>query len=290
MHNEFAKRMRLENAAKCVQKNGERLYHYTSFLALNGIIVNKELWFGNAATMNDKSELTKFLQDLKTAALIDYPEKRNDITQLFEKIEQKIDQNYPYEMCCSRLMDNAAQWERYADNAKGVCIIFNTNKLSQLFYYAQGLVNEVFYEYDIRDHQHYKLLCGYLSSQEYKGFDSEKSWFDNILKTATLYKHSSFISESECRIVIFPQICQTNRNNHIFHIEYKPIHDQIKKMLIIKLDELCESEELNIEALFDGLVIGPRSTQNADVLKSFCRDNGFNRLADNIIYSNCPLR
>lgn len=290
MYNECEKIIRSELIKNTIKVCGDKLYHYTSFSVFYNIIINKELWLGNSAMMNDKSEMIDFVRALKNAALEDYPEKKREIIQLFEDMTKGIDREYSYVMCFSKLPDNAAQWERYADEAKGVCITFNTDKLGQLFFKTLGYLNEVFYKYDIRKHDAYKLLSEYLYYGKCEGFASKESWFNNILRTAVKYKHNSFISESECRMIVFPEINLIYPNNPIYRVEYKSVRDQIKKVLIVDLDMLSKEEEINLEDIFDGITIGPRSTQNAGILRDFCADYGFNSLAEKIYLSECPLR
>ncbi len=38
------------------------LYHYTSFDALEGMLVNKEIWLGNLKFMNDRLEMMYFFE------------------------------------------------------------------------------------------------------------------------------------------------------------------------------------------------------------------------------------
>lgn len=290
MCNEHEKIIRSEVAKNDAETYGNKLYHYTSFSVLYNIIINKELWLGNSAMMNDKSEITDFVWALRNAALRDYPEKEQEILQLFEDMTKGINREYSYVMCFSKLSDNAAQWERYADDAKGVCIAFNTDKLNQLFFKNCGYLSEVFYEYDVRNHKHYELLQEYLYSGKCEGVKSKENWFNNILRTAAKYKHNSFISESECRMIVFPEINLIYPNNQIYSVKYKSIRDQIKKVLIVDLDVLSQEEEIDLEDVFEGITIGPRSTQNAEILREFCVDCGFNKLAEKISFSECPLR
>ncbi len=105
-------------------KYSDTLYHYTSLTALSGMLFGaKELWFGDAAKMNDTKELSDFLDRLKVACLDTVkPENRAKCEAFFAKVYEHLQVNYPYIMSFSRQADDVAQWERYADNAKGVCM------------------------------------------------------------------------------------------------------------------------------------------------------------------------
>lgn len=137
---------------KCIDKHkyGKCLYHYTSTATLHNILKSKQFWLGNAATMNDKKEVKYFFELLQSALCESIPsDKLSQCDNFFEKVYARIDNEYPYAMCFSRLEDDAAQWERYADNAEGVCIIFNTKNIMRAFYEKYLLFEEVYYNFDI---------------------------------------------------------------------------------------------------------------------------------------------
>ena len=46
--------------------------------------------------------------------------KTKKIKDIFNEINNRLQDEYPYAMCLSLLNDDVAQWERYADNAKGI--------------------------------------------------------------------------------------------------------------------------------------------------------------------------
>ena len=58
---------------------GEYIYHYTTMKALFGIIRNKEFWWGNTSTMNDKKELTEFTNKIVSSVRADYKSISPDI-------------------------------------------------------------------------------------------------------------------------------------------------------------------------------------------------------------------
>lgn len=290
--------MRSENEIKIRDKDidariinhnyGESLCHYTSISALYGIIQNQELWLGNTATMNDKSEIKYFIQKMQNAIQNDIClEKLNACDCFFDKVFKRIDNEYPFAISFSRLKDNAAQWERYADNANGVCIEFNTKRLMNLFYYSNGrlLFNEVFYEMNARKHKHYKILTDYFNSNQLNEFNSETGEIDNLIACAYLHKHESFCTESEVRLC--------NLWNYTIDestISFELINGRIRKILKVSLDKLCIKEDIDFEDLIDRIVIGPRSEQNPKELQEYLYNCGLNKLAKKISLSECPLR
>lgn len=269
---------------------GQRLYHYTSLRSFFGIIKNKELWFGNTVSMNDKMELREFTDSLRAAVSEDCPEKKEEVNHIWAQIDRKSAERFPYAMCFSSRPDDAAQWERYADMASGVCIVMDTDKLTQLFHSHLGYLNKVSYDNDIRKHKHYEIITSYLSEGKWGEFRNEDAWTDNVVATAANYKHLSFSSESEIRLIILSELVGLDEAKGFFRTEFEFTDHQIKKVLKVNLDKLCRFEGIPIESVFDGVIVAPRSNQPIDVLSEFLRANGFHKLAENVQLSQCPLR
>ena len=267
-------------------KYEEKLYHYTSFTALIGILSKQELWLGNTANMNDKSEIVDFIEKLHTAVANDiYPEKIDDCDCFFEKVHNRLKSEYPFALSFSKLNDNAAQWERYADDAHGVCIVFNTSAFMNLIYYSGALFNEVFYKYDIRQHDHYKILKEYFNTGVLKGLGDEKGEMDNLLLCAYMHKHESFCTESEIRLTNY-----WDREIKRSKFAFEMVNGKMKKVLKVSLKELCSDENIDFEDLIDAIVIAPRSEQNEQELKEYIEDLGYKKLSNKITRSQCPLR
>lgn len=272
-----------------MEKNNiaELLYHYTSFASLYGIMKNKEIWYGNTATMNDKSEVIGFINRLNKALeeelSSEHQEKRETF---FTKMCDRLTGEYPFALCFSRLKDNAAQWERYADNARGVCITFNAERfISLIFHNFLGFGN-VFYDYNIKEHEHFKIVKHYLCTDELiSGFWNEKGLMDNILACGYSFKHESFKTEEEVRSSTF-----WNNTPPHSKVEFVSMNGRIKKVLKLNLKELCSEECVEFEDLFEEVTIAPRSGQNKYELVSFLESVGLEKLAGNVKKSECPLR
>lgn len=286
MRNNFELTKRSEEIKKRIEKHGEHLYHYTSLDALCGILKNKELWLSNTSNMNDKAETTDFLQRLWLALLDNLDtDKRTKCNNFFDSLYKRIDGEYPFAMCFSTLEDNAAQWERYADNAKGICNVFNTFSLESLFINQFLLFEKIFYFYDVTKHDHYKTLFKYFNTDKLEGFSNETSLMDNILACAYLRKHPSFSTESEIRLVtLWNEILNEYQSDFINR------NGVIKNVIKVSLSELCEKEGIVFEDLIDQIIIGPRSSQSIHEFRKYIRHLGLDKIADNIVKSNCPLR
>lgn len=264
----------------------EKLYHYTSFASLIGILSNKEIWLGNTVNMNDKSEIVDFIGKLHVAVLDDvYPDKIAGCNIFFEELYNRLKREYPFAFCFSRLNDNAAQWERYADDARGVCIEFNTSAFMNLVFYSGALFNEVFYQYDIKQHAHYKILKDYFNTGVLNGLNNEKEEMDNLLGCAYMHKHESFCTEFEIRLTNL-----WNRKIENSEFAFEMINGKLKKVLKVSLEKLCLAENIDFEDLIDGIVIGPRSEQNEQELKEYIEYLGYKKLSNKITKSQCPLR
>lgn len=268
------------------EKYGEKLYHYTSFTSLYGIIKNQELWLGNTATMNDKFELINLVESIKKALLEDIDDKdKVKCEEFFNNVFSKIKKKPLFASCFSRLKDDAAQWERYANNAKGVCLEFDTRTLISLFFNKSSRLNEVFYSCDPREHDFYKFLSYYYNNGKFPYNFTEDSLIENMINTSGLHKHEGFASEKEIRL-----ITRTCDNVEYSNFDFIELNGTIRKILKMNLGELCKEKGIKFEKLFSKIIIGPRSNQNIVELKDFICSCGLYELAENIEVSNCPLR
>lgn len=262
------------------------LYHYTSIAALYNILRSKQFWLGNAATMNDKKEIKCFIELLQGALCESISsDKLSQCNSFFQKVYARIDNEYPYVMCFSRLEDDAAQWERYADNAEGVCIVFNTKNILRTFYENSLLFGDVYYDFDIKQHRHYKILYDYFTTGKLSEFRNETGQIDNAIACGYFHKHRSFRSEQEMRVVTLwdyvPQYAM---------VETECIRGVIKKFLKFDMEKRCADIGLAFEDLFEQIVIGPKSIQDIASLQSYVEEKGLSSLKDRISKSDCPLR
>lgn len=284
MINDIEKKIRSEKAYKFVDKHGTTLWHYTDFNAIDGILNKKELWLSSTANVNDSKELIGFINNLKQSVLNcvsdDYEDKVYDI---FNEINKHSIQENSFVFCTSKARNDAAQWERYADKGEGVAIAFDTENLFKLFFYNDFIMNEEYYTIDTKQHQICKLLVQYIQTNEIEGFSNLDGLIDNMILCAMLHKHESFSSEQEIRIA--PFFVKEGDS----HIQFK-IGKVIKRVYVLDLEELCRKENMSVEDLIDYIVIAPKSQQNIEDLKYYCRNIGLNKLADKIIKSDCPLR
>lgn len=277
-------RQRNERVKKAVDKYGEELWHYTDFNALNGILNEKKIWFGSTANMNDKEELSGFVEDLKKAVISEIdPDKKFIADDVFNKIQRRLLLEYPYVFCVSRARNDAAQWERYAYGGRGIAIVFNTETLYKLIFYNRFIMGEEYYGYNAKQHKMKTILIDYIQNNIMDEFSDIDGLIDNLLLCAMIHKHESFSAEKEVRLS--PYFVKEDDA----HVTYK-ILNTIRRVYVVDLDELCQKENIDMEDLISSIVIGPKSEQNIEDLKWYLRKIGLSKLAEKTQRSNCPLQ
>ena len=278
---------RQESTDKFVQKVGKTLWYYTSFPALDGILRKKEIWFGSATNVNDAKEVIGFIDNLKqnieNGLTQNNIKPKCDVDKIFKEIYDRTSQKHLFMFCLSQALDDATQWDRYADHGRGVAIEFNTEALHNLLYYHGMIIGEQYYTQETRDHELYKLLSSYISTGILEGFSNLDGFIDNLALCALIHKHPTFTAEKEIRIA--PYFVTDNDP----HIEYKTFNI-IKEFYILDLQKVLETENMHREDIINSIIIGPRSSQNPKDLENYCRHLGLYKLAQNIKVSDCPLR
>ena len=278
---------RQESTDKFVQKVGKTLWHYTSFPALDGILRKKKIWFGSATNVNDAKEVIGFIDNLKqnieNGLTQNNTPPKCDVDKIFKEIYDRTSQKHLFMFCLSQALDDAAQWDRYADYGRGVAIEFNTEALHNLLYYHGMIMGEQYYTQETRDHELYKLLSSYISTGILEGFSNLDGFIDNLALCAFIHKDPAFAAEKEIRIA--PYFVKDNDS----HIDYKTFNI-IKEVYVLNLNKLLEEEKMKMEDIISSIIIGPRSLQSKRDLENYCRHLGYDKLAQNIKISDCPLR
>ena len=111
------------------------LYHYTDFQALDGILRCAQLRVNNVLRMNDSAEMRHFMTRLCTAVTEQLrregaEDRAREIEALFD---QEVRKEYSaFAACFSFHRDDAAQWERYGNRGRGVCIAFRREYLERM--------------------------------------------------------------------------------------------------------------------------------------------------------------
>lgn len=268
------------------QKNRSILYHYTDFQAVDGILRQAQLRVNNVLRMNDSAEMRHFMNRL-CAAVAERLEDEGDgerarrVRALFR---EELKKEYSaFAACFSFHRDDAAQWERYGNRGRGVCIAFRREYLEKIAVGALSL-QLVFYQDDMAGHPmvevFYKLMKEDSSEEEIQ-MAMHAAWACSVS-----FKHPSFRSEYEMRLVVSPF------GKEGFHVQpcYHVSKERIKKYYPLDLNEMCQQIGIGLEDLVTELIIGPDSTQSMAIFQDYLRDHGLSGLAERVSLSDCPLR
>ena len=267
------------------------LYHYTDFTAFDGIIRCAELRLNNILNMNDASEMRLFMNGICKAVIERLQQngetKKSQEAELFFKEEMEKEFYYSaYAACFSKFRDDASQWERYGHLGQGVCIAFHEDMMEKMTGGAVSL-QEVYYQEDMGEHRLVNDFVYQFSTGEFA---------ENLPKLQTLmieawiqsaaFKHPSFASEKESRLVVSPFIS----NEFAVEPKYHVSDGRIKKYYPLNLNRMCSRLNLHLSDLVAEIIIGPTSSQSLPILQDYLSDCGLNVLKEKIHMSNCPLR
>lgn len=286
---EFIKRSKLSK---------DTLYHYCPQASMLNIISSRELWLGRTIYTNDKMEIKYFVEEVGRCLRESIsPNKLQVCNSIMKDIETELNLDSRYLFCMTELRDDAAQWERYADNACGVSIGFNVKTMITVLFYAQLIFTRVWYGYDPYDHGICKVLTQYIEHDRLtEGFTDIKGVISNLLIGAVRYKHRSFQSEKEWRLGNYfgDQFKEKPGRSKAYlqsiHQDYKMINGVIKDVLVVNLEALCSKKQVEFDDLFNEIIIGPRSRLTVDELQGYLREQGYQKIAEKVTKSTCPLR
>ncbi len=268
------------------------LYHYTDFAAFDGIIRCAELRLNNILNMNDASEMRLFMNGICEAVVekLDQDgdfEKSHKLEAFFRRELAEEFHYSAYAACFSRYRDDAAQWERYGHLGQGVCIGFH-GELMQKMIGGAGSLQEVYYQEDMRGHplvnEFYRLIKN--TEKFTKRFPQLQALMNYAWVQSAAFKHPSFASEKESRLVVSPFIS----NEFAVVPKYHVAADRIKKYYPLDLNRLCGKLGLHLPHLVGEIIIGPTSSQSPPILQDYLEDCGLNILREKITLSKCPLR
>ncbi|MCC8163339.1 MAG: DUF2971 domain-containing protein [Lachnospiraceae bacterium] len=268
------------------------LYHYTDFSALDGILSNSELRLNNVLNMNDASEMLLFMNGLCRAVSEKFraegDAERADWTEkIFSEEKEKEFVYSAYAACFSCYRDDAAQWERYANRGRGVCIAFRGDALHRMAMEPLSL-ETVFYQDDVGGHELVEALYRKIRQNE-KPFlmtSGIRESLNHAWAASAAFKHPSFASENEVRLVVSPFAQGFFDVKPRYHI----MKERIKKYYPVDLEKMCQAAGTCLEDVLVELIVGPESTQSIPILQDYLCDHGYGKLAERVTRSACPLR
>ena len=267
-------------------------YHYTDFQALDGILHYTQLRVNNVLNMNDAAEMRHFMSRMCSAVVKKLlqdgeKERAEEVKELFREELKKEFIYSAYAACFSLYRDDAAQWERYGNRGRGVCIAFSGGLLQKM---AEGdlSLHTVFYQDDMIEH--YLVKVFYQMIKDGVELSGENPDIKNVMNEAwirsVVFKHPSFSSEHEVRLVVYPYEKEYFDVKPCYHVTT----ERIKKYYPLDLMYMCGRIGISLEDLIQEIIIGPESTQSTWILQDYLRDHGLMKLAEHVSLSSCPLR
>ena len=268
------------------------LYHYTDYIAFNGIMRDRELRVNNVRNMNDAAEMHLFISGIFRAVENKLEKERaGKKLEQFKKLEEELSKKYfdyaAYAACFSTYRDDASQWERYANRGKGVCLGIDRSVLEKMTGGAITL-QKVYYQDDVESHPLVKKLYDLTLSEEVFSEDNPtlKAALAECWRNSASFKHPSFSSEHEVRLVVMPYDAESFDVKPRYHVAM----DRIKKYYPLDLDDMCRKAGSSLEELIVEIIVGPESTQSLPILRDYLEDLSLPNLAKRIFLSDCPLR
>ena len=278
-----------------MEKEPELIYHYTNFVALEGILFGEGIRLCCSKEMNDSQEVEHFIKILEKAVLGRCEKTRQqDLCALVERTfceqKEKRKNDVTYLVSFSEWEDDAAQWERYGNGGYGVAIGFDLKELKRALQYCFVMCNKVFYDKSAEKH---KLIDDILDAVKGSfptnhGFDTIDGIFDNAWGCAVAHKNPSFASEREYRIMTLPS-WRGKRHDNLGEFKMVTTPSQIKECLYFDWRKGCLEHQIPFENLIKRIVIGPKSSQDLDSMKEWISKRGLEQLADNIVKSESSL-
>ena len=263
-----------------------KLYHYTDFNAMRGIITNGEIWLWNLRRMNDSQEMQYFITELKAAVRDAIPSEYHEhMEAVFNENLRDFDKLSSYASCFSEYSDDAAQWARYGKNGMGVCIAFNKELLEKVGIAGHAPLCKVNYSKSCCDLDIVYEIAQLVTSKEYDKALAREI-FNRLITSSPLFKHPSFISEKEYRLVSLPYNVSKYLGEAHFFVE----ETNIKKYYIMNLRNVCNKLDIKYSDLFEEICIGPQARVTKDVLSDYLTSTGMEELCSKIRLSECPLR
>lgn len=268
------------------------LYHYTDFIAFDGIIRHGELRLNNILNMNDTSEMRLFMNGLYEA-VVEKLSMNGEYDKIYKTkafFESELEKEFHYSAyaaCFSQYRDDAAQWERYGRFGQGVCIAFHNRLLSEMIGGAVSL-QKVYYQADMREHHlvddFYNLI--HQTDKFSESLPRLQQLMTDAWVQSAAFKHPSFTNEKEFRLVVSPFIL----NEFPVEPRYHVAAGRIKKYYPLDLNRMCSKLDMRLSDLVGEIIIGPTSSQSLPILQDYLEDSGLNVLKDKISLSDCPLR
>ena len=228
------------------------LYHYTDFQALDGILRSAQLRVNNVLRMNDSAEMRHFMDRLCAAVAqrLEEDGDREGAGQVRQRFREELKKEYSaFAACFSFHRDDAAQWERYGNRGRGVCIAFRREYLEKMATGALSL-QMVFYRNDMAGHPMVEEFCRLLKEGADLSGEEVRRAMCEAWACSVSYKHPSFRSEYEMRLVVSP----FEKGDFDIRPCYHVTKERIKKYYPLDLRAMCAEIQIGMEELVAELI------------------------------------
>jgi len=272
------------------------LYHYCSVTAFYNIVSERKLRLSDHTTTNDSLEGKLFLRSLSKQYEL-HPEYKNAIDFIINNHQTLL--NKPaYIGCFSEECDSLSQWRGYADDCTGFCIGFDPIKFNAK--HEDVLEDATLHELGIWQvhylDEHFRgledlftPLLAFLDKQLAVNDDIEiikarvESFNSEFSHAALAYKHASFRSEREWRLIFKPSSPHPKRlsyqsGNRSLGLGFSVSNNRIKQYLQLSFDYQTITE----------VWLGSKNATGVDVTKQFLIQNHFDNAEVNT--SKTPYR
>ncbi len=277
----------------------ERLYHYTSFTGLLGIVDSGSLWASDIRYMNDSAEL-KHTADLIrteiTKRIRAGHEKPDLLNQFLDWVTHRITNGHMLFAASFRSNGNLlSQWRGYSRLGKGVSLGFNPEYILQCAKKQSFQIGKCIYNCKSQARLISQIIDAVEALAEIHDRDSDNPKEDgnhsyhpifhliesDLLRIAAILKHPSFREEEEWRIVS-PVITDYVKAPVLFREGISMLVPFIRFNLVA---------EENAPIILDHLFLGPTPniTISMNSLTMFLSKNGI-RPEKGISYCQIPYR
>ena len=197
----------------------ERLYHYTNFTSLLGIVASRSLWASDIRYMNDSAELNHTADLIRTEITqrIGLGHKKPDLlNQFLDWVTHRITNGHMLFASSFRSNGNLlSQWRGYSRLGKGVSIGFNPNYILQCAKQQSFQIGKCIYNCKSQERLISQVIDAVevLAEEQLPDCDNQEKPSDHsyhsifhmiesdLLRIAALLKHPSFKEEEEWRVV-----------------------------------------------------------------------------------------
>lgn len=263
--------------------NDIKLYHYTSMEALYYIASNNTLLLSNIQDMNDSLECKLFFDILKKDLRKNHNLQEEKIKAVTEQFNKKLNDVFVFSFSAED--DDAAQWERYADNGEGVCLVtgipnilcwLNLNNIHPNLLYPVEYIDrdeklENIISHEILDYASYFSSISNLKKDP-SDFVPNLS-LNRMIVDCCKIKERSFRNEKEFRIIVYKDPTQIQTCNYSKRFIFnKSTFVRTKLKFSRAFLPITDRQENYNHCLFTEVVLGPKSKADSKVVQDYLRN------------------